>query len=83
MEALLTEAFLTSLLFGAVTAGVPLLLAGLGERALLDRLGAEFLRRAVRKREPRAQLRAGFRVTDVEVIVRGVCASCDAAQPTT
>ena len=32
MEALLTEAFLTSLLFGAVTAGVPLLLAGLGEQ---------------------------------------------------
>jgi len=29
---LLTEAFLTSLLFGAVTAGVPLLLAGLGEQ---------------------------------------------------
>jgi len=32
VEALLTEAFLTSLLFGAVTAGVPLLLAGLGEQ---------------------------------------------------
>ncbi|MGH6930934.1 MAG: ABC transporter permease subunit, partial [Dongiaceae bacterium] len=32
MGALLTEAFLTSLLFGAVTAGVPLLLAGLGEQ---------------------------------------------------
>lgn len=32
MEVLLTEAFLTSLLFGAVTAGVPLLLAGLGEQ---------------------------------------------------
>jgi general nucleoside transport system permease protein len=32
MESLLTEAFLTSLLFGAVTAGVPLLLAGLGEQ---------------------------------------------------
>jgi len=32
MEALLTDAFLTSLLFGAVTAGVPLLLAGLGEQ---------------------------------------------------
>src|SRR5689334_8409868 len=32
MEGLLTEAFLTSLLFGAVTAGVPLLLAGLGEQ---------------------------------------------------
>ena len=32
MDALLTEAFLTSLLFGAVTAGVPLLLAGLGEQ---------------------------------------------------
>jgi simple sugar transport system permease protein len=30
--ALLAEAFLTSLLFGAVTAGVPLLLAGLGEQ---------------------------------------------------
>ena len=28
------------------------------------------------------QLRAGFRVTDVEVIVRGVCAACDATQPT-
>ncbi|CAN0291786.1 unnamed protein product, partial [Phaeothamnion confervicola] len=32
LQALLTEAFLTSLLFGAVTAGVPLLLAGLGEQ---------------------------------------------------
>lgn len=32
MSSLLTEAFLTSLLFGAVTAGVPLLLAGLGEQ---------------------------------------------------
>jgi len=32
MYALFTEAFLTSLLFGAVTAGVPLLLAGLGEQ---------------------------------------------------
>ncbi len=32
MEALLTQPFLTSLLFGAVTAGVPLLLAGLGEQ---------------------------------------------------
>jgi general nucleoside transport system permease protein len=32
MEALLTEPFLVSLLFGAVTAGVPLLLAGLGEQ---------------------------------------------------
>ncbi len=32
MGSLLTEAFLTSLLFGAVTAGVPLLLAGLGEQ---------------------------------------------------
>src|SRR5690606_23726508 len=32
MQALLTEAFLTALLFGAVTAGVPLLLAGLGEQ---------------------------------------------------
>lgn len=32
MDSLLTEAFLTSLLFGAVTAGVPLLLAGLGEQ---------------------------------------------------
>jgi len=32
MEALLTQAFLTALLFGAVTAGVPLLLAGLGEQ---------------------------------------------------
>jgi len=32
MGALLTEPFLVSLLFGAVTAGVPLLLAGLGEQ---------------------------------------------------
>lgn len=32
MDALLTEAFLTALIFGAVTAGVPLLLAGLGEQ---------------------------------------------------
>lgn len=32
MEALLTQPFLTALLFGAVTAGVPLLLAGLGEQ---------------------------------------------------
>jgi ABC-type uncharacterized transport system permease subunit len=32
MEALLNQAFLTSLLFGAVAAGVPLLLAGLGEQ---------------------------------------------------
>jgi simple sugar transport system permease protein len=32
MDSLLTETFLTSLLFGAVTAGVPLLLAGLGEQ---------------------------------------------------
>ncbi len=32
MEALLTQSFLTALLFGAVTAGVPLLLAGLGEQ---------------------------------------------------
>lgn len=32
MENLLTEAFIGSLLFGAVTAGVPLLLAGLGEQ---------------------------------------------------
>jgi general nucleoside transport system permease protein len=32
MDALLTEPFLVSLLFGAVTAGVPLLLAGLGEQ---------------------------------------------------
>ena len=32
MEALLTSAFLTSLLAGAVAAGVPLLLAGLGEQ---------------------------------------------------
>ncbi len=32
MSALLTEPFLVSLLFGAVTAGLPLLLAGLGEQ---------------------------------------------------
>ncbi len=32
MNALLTESFLVSLLFGAVTAGLPLLLAGLGEQ---------------------------------------------------
>jgi simple sugar transport system permease protein len=32
MQGLLTQPFLTSLLFGAVTAGVPLLLAGLGEQ---------------------------------------------------
>lgn len=32
MQALLTEAFLSALVFGAVTAGVPLLLAGLGEQ---------------------------------------------------
>ena len=32
MDGLFTEAFLTSLLLGAVTAGVPLLLAGLGEQ---------------------------------------------------
>lgn len=32
MSELLTEAFVTSLLFGAITAGVPLLLAGLGEQ---------------------------------------------------
>jgi ABC-type uncharacterized transport system permease subunit len=32
MRALLTEPFLVSLLFGAVTAGLPLLLAGLGEQ---------------------------------------------------
>ena len=32
MEGLLTEVFLGSLLFGAVTAGVPLLLSGLGEQ---------------------------------------------------
>lgn len=32
MNALLTEAFLSALLFGAVTAGLPLLLAGLGEQ---------------------------------------------------
>ncbi|MGF1608343.1 MAG: ABC transporter permease [Kiloniellales bacterium] len=32
MSGLLTEAFITSLLFGAITAGVPLLFAGLGEQ---------------------------------------------------
>lgn len=32
MGALLTEAFITSLVFGAVTAGAPLLLAGIGEQ---------------------------------------------------
>jgi general nucleoside transport system permease protein len=32
MEHLLTQAFLSSLLFGAVTAGVPLMFAGLGEQ---------------------------------------------------
>ncbi|MFO1067796.1 MAG: ABC transporter permease [Geminicoccaceae bacterium] len=32
MEALLTEVFVASLVYGAVTAGVPLLLAGLGEQ---------------------------------------------------
>lgn len=32
MDALFTEAFIGALLFGAVTAGVPLLLAGLGEQ---------------------------------------------------
>jgi ABC-type uncharacterized transport system permease subunit len=32
MEALLTHSFLTALVFGAVTAGIPLLLAGLGEQ---------------------------------------------------
>jgi general nucleoside transport system permease protein len=32
MGALLTEAFLSTLLFGAITAGMPLLLAGLGEQ---------------------------------------------------
>jgi simple sugar transport system permease protein len=32
MDALLTQTFLSTLLFGAVTAGVPLLLAGLGEQ---------------------------------------------------
>src|SRR3954462_1590184 len=32
MQGLLTEAFLSSLLFGAVTAAMPLLLAGLGEQ---------------------------------------------------
>src|SRR6201995_3923040 len=32
MATLLTESFLVSLIFGAVTAGVPLLLAGLGEQ---------------------------------------------------
>lgn len=32
MAALLTEAFLTSLILGAITAGIPLMLAGLGEQ---------------------------------------------------
>src|SRR5260221_11446612 len=32
MTTLLTDAFLSTLLFGAVTAGVPLLLAGMGEQ---------------------------------------------------
>src|ERR1044071_6091672 len=32
MDALLTQAFLMSLLFGAMKAGIPLLLAGLGEQ---------------------------------------------------
>jgi simple sugar transport system permease protein len=32
MEGLLTEVFIGSLLFGAITAGIPLLLAGLGEQ---------------------------------------------------
>ena len=32
MASLLTQAFLTSLILGAITAGVPLLLAGLGEQ---------------------------------------------------
>ena len=32
MQGLLTDAFLTSLVLGAITAGVPLLLAGLGEQ---------------------------------------------------
>ena len=32
MSELLTETFVTALLFGAVTAGVPLLLAGIGEQ---------------------------------------------------
>ena len=32
MPDLLTETFVTSLLFGALTAGIPLLLAGLGEQ---------------------------------------------------
>ena len=32
MNALFTDAFLSSLLIGAITAGVPLLLAGLGEQ---------------------------------------------------
>lgn len=32
MDGLLTQAFLTSLVFGAITAGIPLLLAGLGEQ---------------------------------------------------
>ena len=32
MQGLFTDAFLTSLVLGAITAGVPLLLAGLGEQ---------------------------------------------------
>ncbi len=32
MQGLLTDAFLTSLVFGAISAGIPLLLAGLGEQ---------------------------------------------------
>ncbi len=32
MDALFTEAFLTSLVLGAVTAGIPLMLAGIGEQ---------------------------------------------------
>ena len=32
MDGLLTETFIASLLFGAVTVGIPLLLAGLGEQ---------------------------------------------------
>ena len=32
MDALFTDQFLTALIFGAITAGVPLLLAGLGEQ---------------------------------------------------
>jgi simple sugar transport system permease protein len=32
MPELLTETFVTALLFGAVTAGMPLLLAGIGEQ---------------------------------------------------